>query len=244
MTRLFTTDVPAFRAAIAELTPRVRAAADGAGSGIRILPGTGAWWERLGDPAEGYLVDEPSPAPAEVHARLADLTVPVVVSRRRVRPDVAADAAPLETPRHVVVDAWGGRAEAATLLRDAVGWARVLAGGSLAVVARDAGSVAEVLALAGAGGVGVSVTRAVGGGVGATLTVVALGARRVEVRVDSATPVVEVVHEDDTGRSVRPARRESAERLALRRLVDALDSGERVRDLDDLAADDALVSNG
>jgi len=236
------TDAAAYRAAVAELAPLLRIG--GGVDGIRVVPGRGVWWERLVD-AAAFVVDEPDPASAEVHARLAAIGVPVVVVRRRLRPDVVADAgAETIAPRHVVVDAWGGRTDAAALLRDAVGWARVLVGGPLSVVARAETASATTVALRGPNGIGASVTRAIGGGVGGALTATALGPRRVEVRVDSASPLCEVAFDDEEGRRVRPVRRESPERLALRRILDAVDSGAAPSDLADLAADDGAVAPG
>ena len=236
------TDLAAYRAAVAELAPLVRLAeADGVGA-LRVVDGRGAWWdrvERLTD-AAGIVVDEPHPAPAAAHDRLRALGVPVVVARRRLRADVVASIVPAPTA-HVVVDAWGAPSEAAVLLRDAVGWARVLAGGSLEVVAHAATPTADVLALV-HGPVGISVTRAVGGsGVGDALTAITLGPRRVEVRVDSAAATVHVQNDDIDGRRIAAPRREAAERVALRRLRDAIGSGERPGDLDELAHDDGIL---
>ncbi|MFJ4159729.1 hypothetical protein [Microbacterium testaceum] len=230
------TDMPAYRAAIAELAPHVR---PGRGvDAIRVVEGRGAWWDRLVD-AAAFVVNEPDPASADVHERLALIAAPVVVVRRRLRPDVVADATdPAPSPRHVVVDAWGGRTDAATLLRDAVGWARVLAGAPLQVVARADTEVATTLALRTVGGTGASVTRVTGGGVGGALTATALGPRRIEVRVDSVSPLCEVAVDDERGRRTSPLRRESPERLALRRVVDALQAGVALGDLAELAADD------
>lgn len=234
------TDLAAYRAAVAELAPLVRLGR-GADS-IRVVEGRGAWWERLVD-AAAFVVDEPDPAPAEVHARVAAIGVPVAVVRRRLRPDIVADAGaePL-APRHIVVDAWGGRTDAAALLRDALGWARVLAGGPLSVVDRADTAAATTLALRGADGIGASVTLAIGGGVGGALVASALGPRRLEVRVDSASPLAEVAFDDENGRRIRPARRESPERLALRRVFDVVAEGAVLSDLQELSADDAVIS--
>lgn len=234
------TDLAVYRAAVAELAPRMRPG-DGVAA-IRVIEGRGAWWERL-DGAAGFVVDEPDPAPVDVHARLAAIAVPVAVVRRRLRPDVVADAETV-APRHVVVDAWGGRTDATALLRDAVGWARVLAGGALSVVDRADTAAATTLALRGPDGVGVSVTRAIGGGVGGALVATALGPGRVEVRVDSASPLAEVAFDDLEGRRVRPARRESPERLALRRILDAVETGAVLSDLAALSADDRMTRSG
>ncbi|KSU54612.1 hypothetical protein [Microbacterium enclense] len=233
------TDLAAYRAATAELAPRVR---PGTGvEAIRVVEGRGAWWERLVD-ASAFVVDEPDPAPVAAHDRLAAIGVPVAVVRRRLRADIVADAgAEALALRHIVIDAWGGRTDAAALLRDAVGWARVLAGGPLSVVDRADATAATTLALRGPGGVGVSVTRAIGGGVGGALTATALGTRRLEVRVDSASPLPEVAFDDEEGRRIRPVRRESPERLALRRILDATEAGAAVSDLAELAADDAVL---
>lgn len=236
------TDAAAYRAAVAELAPRVRL---GAGPGaVRVIDGRGAWWERL-EGAAGYVIDEPDPVSPEMHALLGALDAPVVVMRRRVRPDIVDDARgePVE-PRHVVVDAWGGRTDAAALLRDAVGWARVLASGPLSIVTRVDTAAATAITLRGPGGVGASVTRTVGGGVGGALAATALGARRVEVRVDSASPLCEVAFDDEDGRRIRPVRRESPERLALRRILEALRVGAEPTDLADLARDDGIVYAG
>lgn len=235
------TDLAAYRVAVAELAPRVRLG--GGGGAIRVVDGRGAWWERLTG-AAGFVIDEPEPAAPEVHEGLRAITSPVAVMRRRLRPDVIADAsAGFVAPRHVVVDAWGGRTDAASLLRDAVGWARVLAGGALSVVARVDTPVAAVLALRADDGVGVSVTRVIGGGVGGAVAATALGATRVEARVDSASPRCEVAFDDEGGRRWAPVRRESPERLALRRIVDAVESGAALIDLAQLAADDAVITH-
>ncbi|MFJ4036696.1 hypothetical protein ACIPVB_01310 [Microbacterium sp. NPDC090007] len=232
------TALPAYRAAAAELAPLLRLGGDGS---VLAIDGRGAWWEWL-DGAAGVVVDEPDPAPAPVHEMLRAIDVPVVVVRRRLRADIVADAArePID-PRHVVVDAWGGRTDAMTLLRDATGWARVLAGGALSVIDRADTPSASMIALRGPDGVGVSVTRAIGGGVGGALVATALGARRVEVRVDSATPLVDVVFDDEAGRRATPLRRESPERLGLRRILQALESGTVPSDLAELAADDEVI---
>lgn len=233
------TDMAAYSAAVAELAPRV---VPGRGADtIRVVEGRGAWWERLVD-ATAFVVDEPDPAPASISAALRARGTPIVVVRRRLRPDVVADAGaePAE-PRHVVVDAWGGRTDATALLRDAIGWARVLAGGPLSVVARTETASATTLALRGPNGIGASVTRGIGGGVGGALTATALGSGRVEVRVDSASSLCEVTFEDGAGRRSTPVRRESPERLALRRMLDAMEAGTVLRDLAELAADDAAL---
>lgn len=237
--RTVRTDLAAYRAAVAELAPRVRLG-DGVDA-IVVVGGRGAWWERL-EGAAAFVVDEPDPAPVEVHERLRSLGAPVAVMRRRLRPDVVADAsAAFETPRHVVVDAWGGRAEAETLLRDAVGWARVLAGGPGRIVSSIDTGRATTLATLTDAGAGASITCAIGGGAGGVLTATALGPRRVEVRVDSASPLCEVAFDDEEGRRTARVRRESPERLALRRIVDAVDSGSALIDLTELGTDDAAA---
>lgn len=234
----------AYRAAVAEIAPRARL---GGGPGaVHVIDGRGVWWERVTDTsgAAGFVIDEPRPAPGAAHALLRGIRVPVVVARRCVRSDVAADAGTSGIPpHHVVVDAWGGRTDAASLLRDAVAWARVLAGGPLRVDHRVETARATMLSLTGPGGVGVSVTRAVGGGVGGALTALALGPSRVEVRVDSATARPEVTRDGEAGRLVSPARHESPERLALRRLLDAVDARALVADLDELRADDEMAGS-
>lgn len=236
------TDLAAYRAAVAELAPLVRLADADESGVLRVVDGRGAWWDRLErlTDALGVVVDEPHPAPASAHERLRTLDVPVVVARRRLRADVVASIVP--TPAaHVVVDAWGAASEAAVLLRDAVGWGRVLAGGPLDVVAHDATRTADVLALV-RGAVGVSVTRASGGsGVGDALTAVALGPRRVEVRIDSAAATIHVETDDVEGRSIAAPKREAAERVALRRLRDAVATGVRGSDLAELAHDDGIL---
>ncbi|WZH38366.1 MAG: hypothetical protein PIR02_06770 [Microbacterium enclense] len=235
------TDIPAYRAAVAELAPLVRLG--GGADAVRVVAGGGAWWEHLTD-AVAFVVDEPAPASVEVHERLARLTTPVAIVRRRVRPDIVADAgAETIIPRHIVVDAWGGRTDATALLRDALGWARVLAGGPVSVVDRADTTTATTIALCGPDGVGASVTRAIGGGVGGALVATALGPRRLDVRVDSASPLAEVAFDDEDGRRIRPVRRESPERLALRRILDAVDVGAVVSDLAELAADDVILGS-
>ncbi|MFX5668564.1 hypothetical protein ABTE14_20085, partial [Acinetobacter baumannii] len=73
-----------------------------------------------------------------------------------------------------------------------------------------------------------SVTRAAAGsGVGDALTAVALGPRRLEVRIDSAAATIHVETDGVEGRSIAAPKREAAERVALRRLRDAVDTGAR-----------------
>lgn len=235
------TDLAAYRSAVAELAPLVRLADAEEVGVLRVVDGCGAWWDRLERLTDtlGVVVDEPQPAPAAAHERLRALGRPVVVARRRLRADVVATVVPVPAA-HVVVDAWGAPSEAAVVLRDAVGWARVLAGGPLEVVAHAATPTADVLALA-RGRIGVSVTRALGGaGVGDALTAIALGPRRLEVRTDSAA-AIHVEIDDLEGRRIAAPRREAAERVALRRLRDAVATGVRPGDLDELAHDDGIL---
>ena len=94
----------------------------------------------------------------------------------------------------------------------------------------------------GRGAVGVSVARASGGsGVGDALTAIAVGPRRVEVRIDSAAATIHVETDDVDGRSIAAPQREAAERVALRRLRDAVATGVRPSDLDELAHDDGIL---
>jgi len=107
---------------------------------------------------------------------------------------------------------------------------RVLAGGGLALLESD-------------GGVPVTLTVQTLSGVteGALIRVTALGTERRQIVIDDAARVVEQTIATEGSTAVAAERFESPGRVALRRIAAALDSGERPRDLEDLAHDSAIA---
>lgn len=219
---------------------------EGAGGGV---DGAAGWIAGVRDAvaggARGIIVAEPADAPADdVRALAASLAVPVVVERDFLRADVAADAVGARAggsvepgaPALVVVDGGAPAAAPGVLARDAVGWARTLAGGALSLVAEgdgpallqtDAGRCAAVTVVA---------TDRPGAG---WLRASALGDPLVDVEIEGAAAFV--TRSAASGRLVLPTRYESPARVALRRILDALDS-ERAPDDLSVLADDVELS--
>lgn len=241
-----------YRVAVAELPLRTMRA-DGpvgaivvvSGGPHRAVDGAAGWIPGVRDAiaggARGIIVAEPADAPADaVRALAASLAVPVVVERDFLRADVAADAvgaraggsAEPGAPALVVVDGGAPAAALGVLARDAVGWARTLAGGALSLVAEgdgpallqtDAGRCAAVTVVA---------TDRPGAG---WLRASALGDPLVDVEIEGAAAFV--TRSAASGRLVPPPRYESPARVALRRILDALDSERAPDDLSVLADD-------
>jgi hypothetical protein len=237
------TTLAAYRAAIAELPLRTRLGDSPAGA-IVVVPGDAGWVDAVLAAAEAgaaaVVVADPALAPAADVRELADrMTVPVVVERALLRPDVAdaaraarADSGAVAHPRAVVLDGAAPEALLGVVTRDAIGWGRVLAGqtpsptagdGLLALLETPAGTPVTLCLVTtrrpGRGWVRAQVLDEV-------TTEVSIEGR--ESRVVTATA---------SGRLTAPTRFESSERLALRRAVDAMDAGGRPDDLAVLAVD-------
>ena len=209
-----------------------------------VVPGAAGWPDAVLAAAHAgaaaVVVADPVLVPAaDVQRVSAQVGIPVIVERPLVRPDVSASAlaareaagGPAAPARIVVVDATAPRSALGSVARDAVGWARVLTGEQLELVA--AGGAQALLVAA--------------SGLSATLTVVATarpGSGRIhaqalgEVITDVVVEgrVARLSTSTEAGRLMAPAVFESSERLALRRALAALE-GDSIHDLDELAAD-------
>lgn len=245
-TRVFS-PLARYRAAVAEL-PATTVAADSADGAIVVVDGAGSWWHealRAADAgAAGIVVSAPGPAPRSALDRLAG--IPIVLERRLFRADVAGDAgdafaAQVAGPAAVVVECHAPRQALAAALRDALGWARLFARAPLTLHTAEFGGT-RGLALLGAGDAA-SVSLIVGASAGAPpagrLRVTTLGETRAELEAEERE--VRFAVTDASSRRFSPTRFERPERLALRRLVAALDARETPSDLADYARDSALA---
>lgn len=244
-------DLPEYAVAVAGLPERAERVDRVAGA-IVVVDGATAWWDAaalaVADGASAVLVAEPHEVPLELVAELAAASeVPIVVSRTRLRDDVVAVAIEQRrgvAPRIVVAESRAAVRELPAMLRDAVGWMRVLADEPLVVASTSIGSgTATALLRATVDG------RVVGSMVAAetqpeamVLRVQALGEVTTEVEIDAPLGVAELATSTALGRLVAPARFESGERAALRRAVELVARGESSRDLDHLLRDAEAAS--
>ncbi|HEX5859833.1 MAG TPA: hypothetical protein VFY91_17130 [Microbacterium sp.] len=239
-----------YRVAVAELPLSVSLSGDQAGA-IVVVPGGGRWdaavraAARAG--AAAIVVSRPGPIPAESIEDLAAefASLPVVVERPFLRHDTiedarsaaarAGDGAP---PAVIAVDAVATASTFDLVLRDAVGWLRVL-GGERPVLT----TTAEGLSF---------FEGAPPGGAPAVLTAVRVpaGTDRIqahvlgEVRSEIDTTATGGVVSTTTalGCTTSPRGHESLERIALRRAVAAIGSGVPTADLADLSTDTAIAA--
>lgn len=241
-------DLEAYRVATAELPARAVAARDGAGA-VVVVDGQGSWWRdaatALERGAAAVVVARPDVAPVEA---IDDLTAragtrPVVVERALLRADAvdAVGAAFSGSPAALTIECQAHAGHLPAALRDAIGWARALAGSPLR---RRSGTSAGGRALAlleAEAGAAVSVVAAMQPGappLGRT-RITALGETLVEIDDDGGDLVAAVT--DAAGRRVLPRRFERPERVALRRAIDAVGSGRGPDDLAGLRHDTALA---
>lgn len=266
------TDLAAFRVAVAELPESARLAHDARGA-VVVVEGAGEWWQAVRDAAasgaDAVVVTAPGDAPAGHAAivELVELSIPVVVSRPHLRVDVAADAVDARGSaivRAVSVDGAAATDELAFVLRDAIGWMRLLTGGPLELRAshptkrgvtallepHPGGTLGEPEVHSrrapGAFSADPACTLGVGvladGVTGAQLRIDVLGETLTEVTIDAVRGPARVVTAAAKGRLVSPPRYETAERLALRRAIAAVRSGEPPSDLNDLLHDVTLAA--
>lgn len=225
-----------YAVALAELPLRTHSASTITGSIVVVSGGTG-WASRLrravDEGAAAVILAEPRGV--EIVA-LGSLTVPVVVDRPRLRFDIVTDARPGSTPRAVQVECGAPAAELSETLRDAVGWARALAGGALEVRAVSATSRATLLALD-HGTVAVSVLVGRRDSPAAWMRALALDSERIEVTLQHPVGSPLVARAGVGGTVLSPLRFESHERLALRRALDALETETLPADLQELEHD-------
>ena len=233
--------LPEYRVAVAGLPMRTQAATGRAGA-IVVVDGAGAWWdaaaEAVADGARAVLVAEPDRVPpVGLDSLAAASDAPVLVHRSRVRRDLVSrvvEARDGTSPRVIVAECRADHADLPSLVRDAVGWIRVLGGGPPEVVAaggavllRQAGTEAPVASL-------LATPTAAGGPV---LRVRALGEVTTELEIDDLLGRRDVSTSTAAGRLVAPALHESGARAALRRVLDMLALGDEPRDLADLRHD-------
>lgn len=232
-----------YGAALAQLPDRVERS-EGPTASILVLDGRRERPERiralLAERPLGAILTHPGSASDVVVDLLAGAGIPVVTDRSLLRADDAAGVAGVPA-RHVVIDALAARADMRSTLVDAVGWARIVAGGALTLLASARTRESLLAALESPAGVGValSATR-LATAIGPALTVEGLGERRVAVRIDRAAGFRDVTVHGADGTFVAAARYESSERLSLRRALAAV-SGEPGDDLAELVHDRAVA---
>ena len=233
----------AYRAAVAEL-PLSASLIDSPAGAVVVVPGDRGWVgaviaaEQAG--ARAVVVADPMLVAVDDLQLLAgSIAIPLVVERPLLRPDVAGDAraampgeGPGAIPRTIVIDAAASGARLGVVARDAVGWGRVLAGEAPRHLSGDRGLA--LLETAGGTAVTLSIvtTRRPGAG---WVRAQALGEAIADVDVEGR--VVSVVISTLSGRLILPPRYESSERMAVRRALAAVESGESPGDLRDLISD-------
>lgn len=244
------TEIDEYAVAIAELPLRARAASTAAGAVVVVdgEPGWGARLRRAADEGAAALVlCEPQTLdPAEFLAA-EGITVPIVVERARLRDDVARDAVPaVDPPRTVQVECGAVGVDAAVVLRDAIGWARVLAGGRLEQREARATARAVIVQAERSTGAGASVAVSVllGRRDSATMWLrgLAVDSARTEVVLRHPVGPAVVVRSGSEGSVQLPPRYESSARVALGRALDAAEGGGHPADLDELAHDSAFAA--
>lgn len=240
-----------YRAALGTLPAGVRPA--GGSDGALVVVSGDGWCARalraFDEGARGVVIADPAEvAPEEARAlgtRAAGR--PVIVERPRLRADVAADARELASgapprPSAIVVDAASAPEGLTAVLRDAIGWARVLAGAPVRV--REA-TESRHGAIAGldAGGVPVSLVATSGSPDRGLVRVTVLAATRIEVEVDPGAGVARVTRDGADGSRTLPRRFEASARLFLRRAIAALEhpGAGAAQDLEDLIADAVIA---
>jgi hypothetical protein len=245
--------LPAYVAAVAEL-PLSAALSNDMQGAVAVVPGCGDWWQgmlaaRAGG-AAAVVVAEPVALPQEMlEACPWPGDLPVIIERSRLRPDVVADAVRARRgapPRIITVECAAPAAGLDAVIRDGLGWARSLAGGSLTLrsgAAAAQGRIALLDAGVPAGGSFPVTLAAVAAGLhaGGLLQLRALGEVGTEVTVDQPAGLTRLETSTEHGTLRAPERYESPARLALRRALEACASGRSVADLDELLEDMTLT---
>ncbi|MGN7947122.1 hypothetical protein ACTJKH_00080 [Microbacterium sp. 22215] len=237
-----------YRVAVAEL-PMSVSPATASQDAVVIVKGSHGWAERaisaLREGAVGIVVADPGEEDDKVVAELAAVAgrAPVVLDRPRMRADVVADAGVTAAARYLAADAAADVASFRAVVRDAVGWLRVVAGGPLTLRSRavSAHGVLALLDEAATGRAAVVTVSLLAGRGGSRLRVQAAGETRTEVELDDAADVAVVEVSTIEGALRLPRRRESHERLALRGAISALTGGRPVDDLEAFRHDAALA---
>lgn len=246
--------LPSYVAAVAEL-PLSAVLTDAVGGAVVIVPGSGDWWQAMlaagAGGAAAVVIADPDVLPREAfepHPWPAAL--PVIVERPRLRPDVVADAvrARRGSPARIVtVECAAPAACLDSVIRDGLGWARSLVQGPLTLRSGTAAAQGRIALLDSAGPDGGSIpitlagTAAGGFHTGGLLQLLALGEVRTEVTVDQPAGLTRLETSTEDGTLRAPERYESSARLAVRRALAAVSSGQPVPDLDELLEDIALT---
>jgi hypothetical protein len=238
---------PEFRVAVAGLPDRAEAVSSPKGA-VVVVGGRAAWWDAAERAAAGgaraVLVADPERAPIDaIDAIAAGLEIPLLLHRPRLREDLVARA--LEArggmlPRVIVAECRAGSDELHGLVRDAIGWTRLLAGGPLHLVAAGGAALLRPTKAASPVGTVLSTVTTVRG---AVLRIRGLGETTTELELDDPLGRCELSTSTATGRTVAPALHESASRASLRRALDAAASGDGVDDLGRLRHDERLAAD-
>ncbi|HEY9308540.1 MAG TPA: hypothetical protein VIP82_12145 [Microbacterium sp.] len=243
-------DLEPYRVAMAELPERAVSVAGRAGA-VVVVDGTGEWWRdaeaAFHDGAAAVVVARPSGAPAEaldvLEARAS--VAPIILERPLLRHDAVvavADALPRTLrPGALTVECHAPADALAEALRDAIGWARVLAGRPLGHRAGTLAGGSGLALLESEARAAVSVVAATQPGAPrlGRLRITALAETVVEVDDDGGDLVIATT--DASGRRTLPRRFERPERVALRRAVEAVRRVRRVADLAELRHDAVLA---
>ncbi|MBM7505215.1 hypothetical protein ACFPER_13890 [Agromyces aurantiacus] len=236
---------PGFRVAVAGLPFRAEEAS-APERAVVVVDGRGEWWDAAARAAAGgagaVLVADPGRAPVDaIDALAAGVDVPLLLHRPRLRHDLVAralEARGTALARVIVAECRAEPGGLPALVRDAVGWIRLLAGGPMELVAT--GGAALLRPTAGRAPVGTLVATATTTG-GPVLRVRALGETTTELEIDDPIGRRELSTSTAAGRTVAPALHESAERAALRRALDAAESGDPADDLSRLRHDSGIA---
>ncbi|SIT67383.1 hypothetical protein [Microbacterium sp. RU33B] len=242
---------PDFLAAVAEL-PLAARVADGPRGAVVVLTGERVVEkaQRAQDDGAAALVvsDAAALRTVDLEALHAGVRIPLVIARPRVRPDIAnALGAASAAVRAVVVEASATADERIGTTRDAVAWARLIAGGDLRWVAGEAGPTGS-LALFERAAVPVTVLISVSRTGSSVIRAHTLGHERVEVTIDDGALVQRVERTSADGTTIAPQRFETLHRLTLRRALAAAEGQAQPTDLVDEVHDaryaDVLATAG
>jgi hypothetical protein len=223
-----------YRAAVAQLPMTVELSDDPAGA-VAVVEGGDAWADaaRAEDRGAVALVLHDPPIGGVRHRP----AVPVVVCRPFVPPTIAGP--PPEPPHLLTVEVAVTSEDSGRWIRDALGWARILAGGNLHL-SGGAGTGRSAL-LSAPGGVPVLLSVSPTAGA-AVFRVTARGASTVEVVADSGSGVVVRSTSSADGTTSLPARLEDPRRAALRDACAALRGEPVARGWDECRADTDLAA--
>lgn len=239
-------------AAVAELPLQAQLASTAA-EAVVVVAGAKGWpataARALADGARAVIVVEPATEDTDALQALDERAkgAPIILDRMRLRWDVASDAAgsapaPLTTARCAAASP-----VLADAIADTVGWLRVLTGGTLRLRSATATSRGALALFDTAFGAPATLTATALAGAGelrtdrGRISASAFGTERTEIEL-AAGRSARVIHDEGQGARVLPPRWETRGRLALRRAIAAVRTGERTTDLADFAHDVGLAA--